>query len=295
MIIFLLIALALAAVMLVALGRPLLEAGDDRAFDDAATALAARLAAIKRDNAAGLISAEAAEEAQIEAKRSALLQPKEKPPVKAKRLRFAAIIYLALAPLVAGGVYFVVGAPGLINPPEAAPAQAAPDPNAIAAMNPEDRRAMIEQMVGGLAARLEQSPDDPAGWRMLANSQMVLGRAVESAESYRRLLAIDPGTVEDWRNFAGALAASDPQTRFPTDDEFLHALDEVDKRSPGDLMTLFYRGGVLRARGDYAGALDKWKKLLAAMPENAPVRPSLESLIAETESLAEAPATPESE
>ncbi|MEZ5922388.1 MAG: c-type cytochrome biogenesis protein CcmI [Parvularculaceae bacterium] len=293
MIVFLLIALALSAVMLVALGWPLLKAGEGSVVDDAAAALAARLAAIERDRAAGLISIEAAEEAAIEAKRGALLQPQEKPPAKAKRLRFAAIIYLALAPLIAGGVYMNIGAPGLINPPKTAPAQAAPDPNAIAAMNPEDRRAMIEQMVGGLAARLEQSPDDPAGWRMLANSQMVLGRPVESAESYRRLFAIDPGTLDDWRNFAGALAASDPQTRFPTDDEFLHALDEIDKRSPGDLMTLFYRGGALRAKGDYTGALDNWKKLLAAMPEDAPVRPSLESLITETEAIAEAPTKPE--
>ncbi len=55
--------------------------------------------------------------------------------------------------------------------PTAEQAQAAQD------MAPEDREAMIRDMVGGLAARLEAAPDDPAGWLQLARARAVLGDA----------------------------------------------------------------------------------------------------------------------
>ena len=148
---------------------------------------------------------------------------------------------------------------------------------------------MIEGMVASLAARLEASPDDAEGWRMLARSELVLQRPVESAASYRRLFALEEGAAEDWRNFASALIAALPTGRFPADDEFLRALDEIEKRAPGDPMALFYRGGAARERGDPAKAAELWTALLDAMPEDAPVRPTLEALIAEARAAAAGP------
>lgn len=58
------------------------------------------------------------------------------------------------------------------------------------AMTEEDRNAMIAGMVAGLAARLEEQPDDPEGWMMLIRSESVLGNmdgalaAYQSARSY---------------------------------------------------------------------------------------------------------------
>lgn len=42
-------------------------------------------------------------------------------------------------------------------------------------MSAEDRNAFIRSMVEGLAARLEENPDDPEGWLRLARSYQVLG------------------------------------------------------------------------------------------------------------------------
>ena len=61
-------------------------------------------------------------------------------------------------------------------PPTAAPGPAAADIEAAAGLSPEARAAMIEGMVGQLAARLAAEPDDPAGWARLVRSYMVLGR-----------------------------------------------------------------------------------------------------------------------
>jgi cytochrome c-type biogenesis protein CcmH len=56
-------------------------------------------------------------------------------------------------------------------------------------MAPEERTAMIEGMVGRLAARLEAEPDDVEGWLRLIRSYAVLGRSEAAAEAARDALA----------------------------------------------------------------------------------------------------------
>ena len=53
----------------------------------------------------------------------------------------------------------------------------AADVEAMQDLSPEDRTAFIRSMVEGLAARLEEQPDDPDGWLRLARSYAVLGEA----------------------------------------------------------------------------------------------------------------------
>jgi cytochrome c-type biogenesis protein CcmH len=69
------------------------------------------------------------------------------------------------------------------NPDKAA--ATAPGPNAAqvgaaASMSPEERQKMIEGMVGGLAARLEKSPNDIEGWLRLIRAYGVLGKKPEA-------------------------------------------------------------------------------------------------------------------
>lgn len=73
-----------------------------------------------------------------------------------------------------------------------------PDPAAVAAANalPEnDRRAMVDQMVEGLAAKLRANPANPDGWAKLLRSRMVLKQPDQAAKDLvaaRRALAKDP-------------------------------------------------------------------------------------------------------
>ena len=283
-------AIAISALFLIA--RPLFrtERASDEP-DDASDRLHERLASIAGDRAAGLIGADAAAEAEIEAKRSALTASarSETTPQTARRWRLAATAFLGAAPLAAAGLYLAVGAPALIDPP--AP-PLAPSAEAIAALPEADRQAMIGAMVEGLAARLAAEPGDADGWRMLARSQLVLGRSADSVSSYRTLLQMVEGDLEDWRNYATALASASPEDQFPTAPEFLRALGEIEKRAPGDMMALFYRGGADREAGDPAGAAAIWRRLLAAMPADAPVRGTLEALIAEADAAALSNAVP---
>lgn len=83
-------------------------------------------------------------------------------------------------------------APNVAAAPSVAPGKAGPsaaDVRAAAAMQPQDRMAMIQGMVDRLAARLSQSPRDADGWIQLMRSRQVLGDADAAQETFR--LALD--------------------------------------------------------------------------------------------------------
>ncbi len=75
--------------------------------------------------------------------------------------------------------------------PTAQEAQAAQD------MSPEDREAMIRGMVDGLAARLADAPDDPAGWLQLARARAVLGEPAAAREALARARPLVDALAED--------------------------------------------------------------------------------------------------
>src|SRR5215475_3957568 len=85
-----------------------------------------------------------------------------------------------------------VAAPG--PTPDRPPASAgsrgpsAEDVRNAAAMPPEQRMAMIEDMVEGLARRLEQQPRDSEGWIKLIRSRLVLGQTEAAKRALERAL-----------------------------------------------------------------------------------------------------------
>ncbi|MBO22586.1 MAG: c-type cytochrome biogenesis protein CcmI [Rhodospirillaceae bacterium] len=74
-------------------------------------------------------------------------------------------------------------------------------------MNDAERREMIRGMVDGLAARLEDEPDNLAGWRMLARSWEMLNDPTAAATAYARAIALEPNHPETL--FRGAITAAD--------------------------------------------------------------------------------------
>lgn len=79
-------------------------------------------------------------------------------------------------------------------------------------MAPEDRRAMIEGMVAGLAARLEETPDDHDGWVRLIRSHDVLGNKEKARAALDRALAAADWTPEQdarLRDLGAELGLSD--------------------------------------------------------------------------------------
>ena len=67
-----------------------------------------------------------------------------------------------------------------------APGPSRQDVEAASQMTTEERQVMIRGMVQRLADRLEGKPDDPEGWRRLANAYRVLGEDAKAAEAEAR-------------------------------------------------------------------------------------------------------------
>lgn len=122
--------------------------------------------------------------------------------------------------------------------PARGPARA--DVEAAAQLSEGERAAMIEGMVARLAARLEQNPQDLAGWRQLARAYGVQGKSDDAARAHERVLAL-----------------------APNDPDALWALGEYAK-----------------ARGDKAGARRRWQKLERVLPPNAPERAQVRAALA---------------
>ncbi|MCE2483723.1 MAG: c-type cytochrome biogenesis protein CcmI, partial [Alphaproteobacteria bacterium] len=115
----------------------------------------------------------------------------------------------------------VLGVEGdaLPRAPAAAEAPAGPtedDVAAAAALTPDERMAMIRGMVEGLAARLEENPDDAEGWLRLARSYEVLGEAEKARDALRRAGDAVPDELAALRAFARALTGeSGPEAPPP--------------------------------------------------------------------------------
>jgi cytochrome c-type biogenesis protein CcmH len=204
--------------------------------------------------------------------------------------RIIAFGALAAAPVAALAIYLDVGAPRSLDPffREQAAAQSANPAAAISAMPVNERRAVIQGMVEGLARRLQENPDDFEGWRMLARSYGVLGRAEDSAGAYRQLIARDVNaSAEDWRNYATALLEARGPDAEGYSNEFLETLDKIRTFNQSDPLALFYLGIVAHDEGNASGALDYWLQLKAVLPEDAPILPQLQSLIEEAEGAAQ--------
>jgi len=82
---------------------------------------------------------------------------------------------------------------------EAAPGRRGPSAEDMAAaqeMTPEEQAEMISGMVAGLAARLEEQPDDLEGWIMLIRSYGVLDRPDEAKAAVKKALAAFDGKAD---------------------------------------------------------------------------------------------------
>jgi cytochrome c-type biogenesis protein CcmH len=280
MLVFFAAAILLSALFVGLLARPLVRTAKAEVADvGAANALRQRLDEIERDRSAALLEDLTAREAAQEAKRSALAAPPAPAPTLSKPLRLVALAIVGSAPLAAAWIYSAIGAPDLASMSRAETAAMSPpsDPSSLA---PVQRLAMIEGMVRNLASRLVENPEDPDGWRMLARSYAVLGKSKESADAWRELLKRVEGAEDDWQSYAEQLLAAGAQSGRA--EEFNRVMTRLLEINPSEPMALYFAGAQANALNDSQKAADYWRRLLAVLPQDAPVRPAIEQLIAET-------------
>ncbi|MEC8181654.1 MAG: tetratricopeptide repeat protein, partial [Pseudomonadota bacterium] len=214
--------------------------------------------------------------ARLEVERRLLAAAAAPAPARAGTGRRAPLA-LALAAVILGGsyiTYYALGAPHLPDRPFALRAG-----ERAAAAERLRQAQMIEEMVAGLAARLAAAPGDLAGWLRLGRSYMVLQRFPAAAEAYARAAELAPDNVNVLLAWAEALlppvrAAGPP----PADFEVLMA--RIVALDPGNARVLFMRGEAAARGGWPAEARRVWRRLLARLPMDSPLRRPLEARLA---------------
>ncbi|MGE0714686.1 MAG: c-type cytochrome biogenesis protein CcmI [Alphaproteobacteria bacterium] len=261
-------AAAVAVLVAVLLVRPLVAARPPETADRLDFDLAIyrdQLAEVERAAAAGETTAAEAAAARTEVERRILAAGERGEAAAAAGGRTVLAGVLALAvPLGAFGLYVWHGAPHLPGQPAAQ--RAAPAAGAT---------ADLEAAVTRLAARLQERPDDVAGWELLARSLVQAARPQEAAEAYRHLIAIAGARPDLHAAHGEALTMAAGGIVTP-------AARDAFRQAGDDPRARFYLGEAAVQAGDLDEALRRWTALEADSPADAPWRPLLRRRIAET-------------
>jgi len=238
---------------------------------------------IESDVATGALPADARDEALaelVERARDDLAAP-DSPAhaaVPAMRRPWIAAVAAALAvPLIAFGMYRVVGSP------------LAADESRIAHEGAPMTEEQVALMVDRLAKKVAERPDDAQGWALLARSYAALGRFSDAVHAYEHLAKIAPGEASVYANWADALGMAQGRSLAGRPLELVKQALEIDPKEP---KALALAGTAALEAGDFDQALGYWTVLQGELPADSDGRKQVDAVIAEVEERAKAAGRP---
>jgi len=205
-----------------------------------------RLAELERDYKNGVISATGYAEAQEELQRQLLddaAQPQDVSASGARSWRDG-LILAAFVPLLATGLYVLVGSPAGLT------SNAAQSDNAAA-------MAKVNTLIARLEAKMQQNPDNPEGWAMLARAYKLTGRLDEGERALGR---IGPRINQDaslLADLAEILAQKNGTLAGRPGELILQSL-QLD---PDNGKALYLAGAAAFEEGQYKTAIAHWEQL----------------------------------
>jgi len=199
-----------------------------------------------------------------------------------QRLQSASAPDAPWMPLLAENIADAARAGGLPleDRPPAGAAPRGPDEADIAAaadMSDEDRMAMIEGMVDGLAARLAEDPSDMPGWQRLARAYEVLGRPRDAQAALIGAADAAPGDLRVQLAALEQMVVTQLEATFA--DAAVRLLGRATSLGPGHPETLYLGGHFAKLNGDADAARQLWERLFARLPDDAPIIPQLRAAI----------------
>ncbi len=228
----------------------------------------AEIAGIDRDVERGLATAGDASAAKAEAARRLIAAHAAATPTaggSSLNRRLAALVSLIFIPGLAFGLYRSLGAVEYPDQPLEARLKAAPN------------GADINVALARIEKHLAEQPDDVRGWEIVAPVYMRLGRAMDSAKAWQRVVQLKGPNAEAASSFGEALVyAEDGRVTKQAREAFEAALND-DEKEP---RARFFLGLAAEQDGDAPRAVDIWTKLLADSPPDAPFAPAVRDRIA---------------
>jgi len=163
-----------------------------------------------------------------------------------RKLSASALASVVVICAVAGGIYSHVGSPGI----------------EVSRQQPDVPG--VDEMIGALAARLEQEPGDTAGWKLLGRSYMQLGNPPMAITAFEKAVELESG--RDGQTLAdlgeAVLMTDAAALNGRAGQLFENALALV----PSNPKALFYSGLAAAQRGDNELGASRWEALLATSP-----------------------------
>ena len=256
-----------------------------------------QLKEIENEAAQGLIDDAQAKNASIEIKRRILasIPDDQNAALSQQDRKFALITVTAIVVFGSVGLYAAIGSPDLpsvamaqrestssvaqnltgtsdIRPVGAQTATPSQPSTLQAKTQSQTGLPPVEDMIQRLLTRLQRSPQDPEGWRVLGWSYFSLERFADAADAYSKAIELRPNSAE-YRSARGEALVRAANGRVSS--EALRDLQEALKLDPRDVRARFLVGLAKEQAGDKAAALADWNGLIV---EADPSEPSLSEI-----------------
>ncbi|WP_455387625.1 c-type cytochrome biogenesis protein CcmI [Petrachloros mirabilis] len=124
----------------------------------------------------------------------------------------------------------------------------------------------LDALADRLKQRMEQNPNDGAGWALLARSYVELGRHSEAATAFEKAVALMPDDAQLLVDYADALAmAQGRQLKGKPEELITRAL----KLDPRNVKGLLLAGTIAYDRKEFPTALKHWEQAQKELPPEA--------------------------
>ena len=167
-------------------------------------------------------------------------------------LKFLALALAMLLPVMAVGVYWMVGNRHALVAQE----------RSVSAEGFSIVRS--ESALKALEEKVADKPDDARSLLLLARSYADLERFADAVQVYDKLTQLMPNEPQLWADYADVLAMSSGRTLLgmPT-----QLLDKALALDPDNFKALALSGSAAMERGDFALTVRHWEKLLKLIPK----------------------------
>ena len=157
--------------------------------------------------------------------------------------------------------------------------------SATGGASPHAENDQIRGMVEGLAARLEDEPDDIQGWLMLGRSRMVLDEPELAKAAFERARELAPDDPDVLLGYAGSLLEP---SETPGGDPVVGAdavgiYEKLVELTPDDPEPRWLLGLAAAQAGDKDGAVGHWRDLLGLLEDGSDDKGVVEARIAALE------------
>ena len=250
--------------------HPLIKAASDNGFQAQARKISAELKSVAELKARGVLDASAYDKSRHEL--AATLLKALEAPVKSNRTpMLIGAFFLAVLPLTVMGVYKAVGSPGGLSfapPALAAQNSSAPSSAAPATESTSDTPAKpgldLKKAAEGLRARLENAPEDGAGWELLGRTYFEIQDFANAADALAKAIKILPKSAELYAQHGEAVMNAARPNLPPPEAEA--SLDQALAIDPKNQNALWLKGVSRKLAGDAKAALANWTLLAEQLP-----------------------------